>query len=94
MQPSAVKDYSALLSKSFQNFNPSISYLNWLYFENPRGRVCGFDAYDGETLVAHYACIPIKIEGFRLNSLLSLNTATHPQFSKSLGRLTWDYRAG
>ena len=77
---SALSHYSELLSKSFQDFNPTISYLNWLYFENPRGSVCGFDAFDGNSLVAHYACIPIKIEGYRSNSLLSLNTATQPGY--------------
>lgn len=76
----AIPKYSDLLSESFHNFRPSIAYLNWLYFENPRGMVLGYDAYDGETLVAHYACIPIKISGFQQNSLLSLNTATHPDY--------------
>jgi hypothetical protein len=76
--PSALPQYSELLAKSFRNFHPTVAYLNWLYFENPKGFVRGYDAYDGETLVAHYACIPIKINSFRGNSLLSLNTATHP----------------
>lgn len=77
---SAIAEYSELLSKSFQGFQPTIAYLNWLYFENPRGSVLGYDAYDGETLVAHYACIPIKVNTFRQNSLLSLNTATRPDY--------------
>ncbi len=76
----ALAEYSELLSKSFHGFQPTIAYLNWLYFENPRGSVFGFDAYDGDVLVAHYACIPIKINAFTRNSLLSLNTATHPNY--------------
>jgi hypothetical protein len=76
----SLKEYSELLSNSFQNFSPSVSYLHWLYFENPRGSVRGYDAFDGDKLVAHYACIPIKIKGFSSNSLLSLNTATHPDY--------------
>jgi hypothetical protein len=76
----ALIDYSQLLSASFQKFYPSLSYLNWLYYENPRGSVCGYDAFDGDVLVAHYACIPIKIDGYKFNSLLSLNTATHPNY--------------
>lgn len=76
----AIPIYSDLLSKSFHNFRPTNAYLDWLYFENPRGFVLGYDAYDGETLVAHYACVPIKINGFRHNTLLSLNTATHPDY--------------
>lgn len=77
---SALPEYSILLSQSFDNFKPSVEYLDWLYFENPRGIVCGYDAFDGDVLVAHYACIPIKIRGFQFNSLLSLNTATHPNY--------------
>jgi len=80
IRKSAISDYSELLSASFQKFYPSPSYLNWLYFENPRGPVCGYDAYDGDVLVAHYACIPVKINGYQSNSLLSLNTATHPNY--------------
>ncbi len=77
---SSLPDYAELFSRSFASFQPSIKYLSWLYFENPRGRVRGFDAFDGERLVAHYACIPIKIHGFKHDSLLSLNTATHPDY--------------
>jgi hypothetical protein len=77
---SSLADYAELLSSSFAGFQPSVEYLNWLYFENPRGQVRGFDAFDGERLVAHYACIPIKINGFKHDSLLSLNTATHPNY--------------
>ena len=80
IRQSALDDYSKLFSNSFQNFQPSVKYLNWLYFENPRGVVRGYDAYDGDLLVAHYACIPIKINGFLTNSLLSLNTATLPNY--------------
>ena len=77
---SALLDYAKLLSMSFQNFSPTVSYLNWLYFQNPRGLVCGYDAYDDDLLIAHYACIPIKVQGYKFNSLLSLNTATHPDY--------------
>ena len=80
IRDSSLPDYSELLSKSFKDFSPSVAYLNWLYFQNPRGSVLGYDAYDGDVLVAHYACIPIKIEGYRFDSLLSLNTSTHPDY--------------
>ena len=75
-----VEDYATLLARSFNGFKPSVEYLNWLYFANPRGDVKGFDAFDGVRLVGHYACIPIKINGYISDSLLSLNTATHPDY--------------
>jgi hypothetical protein len=78
VRSSALPNYSDLLSQTFQGFKPSTDYLEWLYYKNPRGKVVGFDAFDGVRLVAHYVCIPIKIQGFLHNSLLSLNTATLP----------------
>jgi hypothetical protein len=80
IRQSAISEYCELLSKSFRGFTPTVAYLNWLYFENPRGLVFGYDAYDGDKLVAHYACIPIKVNAYTHNSLLSLNTATHPDY--------------
>jgi len=80
IQRSSLAAYSELLSSSFPSFKPTVSYLNWLYFDNPRGSARGYDAYDGDALVAHYACIPIKIQGYQFDSLLSLNTATHPAY--------------
>jgi GNAT superfamily N-acetyltransferase len=58
--------------------------LNWLYVENPDGLAVGFDAFDGETLAAHYVCIPatLRVNGKLEKALLSLNTATHPQYQK------------
>lgn len=60
----------------------TIEYLQWLYSDNPDGSVVGFDAYDSGLLVAHYACIPalVKVLGVPRISLLSVNTATHPNY--------------
>lgn len=59
-----------------------VAYLRWLYVENPCGPVVGFNARHGERLVAHYVCIPmsVAIDGQVRRALLSLNTATHPEF--------------
>lgn len=58
----------------------SVAYLEWLYQANPDGLAIGFDAWEGETLAAHYACIPcsVEFEGQMIRAMLSLNTATHP----------------
>jgi GNAT superfamily N-acetyltransferase len=57
-------------------------YLAWLYVANPDGAAVGFDAWDGERLAAHYVCIPARawVEGREVRVLLSLNTATHPDY--------------
>lgn len=58
----------------------TLPYLNWLYNANPDGLAIGFDAWAGDVLAAHYVCIPtqVRIEGVTSRSMLSLNTATHP----------------
>jgi GNAT superfamily N-acetyltransferase len=73
--------YTKLFEASFgplAKFNQDA--LNWLYFGNPDGDVVGFDAWNGGELVAHYACVPARVElaGASVSVLLSLNTATHP----------------
>jgi GNAT superfamily N-acetyltransferase len=57
-------------------------YLKWLYVDNPDGPAVGYDAWDGEKLAAHYVCIPARawVEGAEVPVLLSLNTATHPDY--------------
>lgn len=58
------------------------TYLRWLYRENPDGEVLGYDAIEGERLAGHYACIPVTVDtfGIQRRGMLSLNTATHPDF--------------
>lgn len=79
----SLKSYEALFARCFP---PSPKFgvraLQWLYTENPAGKAVGFDAWEGGTLAAHYVCVPALInygnEARRM--LLSLNTATHPDF--------------
>jgi GNAT superfamily N-acetyltransferase len=75
--------YGALFKACFpmtDKFTPA--YLEWLYLANPDGRALGFDAWDGERLAAHYVCVPARawVEGREAPVLLSLNTATHPDY--------------
>lgn len=58
------------------------AYLRWLYTENPCGNAVGFNARVEGRLAAHYVCVPADIlVGDRpIRALLSLNTATHPDF--------------
>ena len=87
-------NHEALLRSCFPKSKLDESYLDWLYFKNPLGDVVGFDAMDGNTLAAHYACVPTKIGG-KLG-LLSLNTATHPNYRskglyQKLAKLTYEH---
>ena len=76
--------YSALLGKVFGDapkFTPQA--LAWRYRDNPDGQVVGFDAWDGERLAAHYVTCPTtaRIGGATVRGLLSLNTATDPDYA-------------
>lgn len=75
--------YSLFLSQIFPKRKRfSLQYMKWLYVENPNGPALGFDAWFGEQLAAHYVCVPhaVVIHGQRCRALLSLNTATAPEF--------------
>lgn len=81
--PAQLEAYSALLGKVFgaaDKFTPQA--LAWRYRDNPDGQVVGFDAWDGERLVAHYVTCPTtaRIGGASVRGLLSLNTATDPDY--------------
>lgn len=79
----AYSEYAALFAKCFPAANKySRDYLDWLYRCNPDGQVVGFDARDGDRLAAHYVCIPAlaQVCGQQVRVLLSLNTATHPDY--------------
>lgn len=72
-------------------------FRQW-YLNNPNGRVISFNAFCGDQLVAHYACIPYKmeIEGRIVTGLLDMATVTHPEHRgkglfKKLAQTTYDY---
>lgn len=80
----ALDEYAALFAECFPGTSHfTRAYLAWLYAANPDGKAVGFDARaDDGTLAAHYVCIPAqaRVEGLQVSVLLSLNTATRPQF--------------
>lgn len=72
--------------------------MSFWYLDNPIGRVISFNAFLGDQIVAHYACIPIKmkIDGIIRLGLLDMATVTHPEHRgkglfKRLATLTYDY---
>jgi len=93
----SLERYAVLFKQCFPGAHHfTMEYLQWLYVENPAGKAVGMDAVSGGQLAAHYACIPAKValNGASVNALLSLNTATHPDFRgqglfTNLARLTF-----
>lgn len=80
----SLKEYADLFSACFPGAGKLAdpAYLHWLYAENPSGAVVGFNAREAGRLAAHYVCIPVTmaVDGVPVKALLSLNTATHPDF--------------
>ena len=78
-----LRQYAALFKACFPGADHlDGQYLRWLYRDNPAGTVVGFDAWEGDRLAAHYVCVPasVRLDGRPKRALLSLNTATHPDF--------------
>lgn len=72
-------------------------FRQW-YLHNPIGKVISFNAFYGDDLVAHYACIPYKMEinGRVVTGLFDMATVTHPDHRgkglfKKLAKTTYDY---
>lgn len=75
--------YAELLARVFgpqAKFTPEA--IAWRYRDNPSGQVVGTDAWDGSRLAAHYVTCPAEafVEGRPVKGLLSLNTATDPDY--------------
>jgi GNAT superfamily N-acetyltransferase len=81
---SALIESQQLLQQVFSEHADKFSfeYLKWQYADNTAGPAVGFNAYAGEVLAAHYVTTPIYmiLNGQRVPGLLSLNTATHPDY--------------
>lgn len=72
-------------------------FKKW-YVDNPMGEVISFNAFFGDEMVAHYACIPYKmmIKGVEALGLLDMATVTHPDHRgkglfKKLAQATYEY---
>ena len=80
--PAQLHAYADLLNATFGTAKFTPRGLAWRYRDNPAGQVVGADAWDGERLAAHYVTCPLeaRIDGGVARGLLSLNTATHPDY--------------
>lgn len=91
-----VADLQNIVYEGKHTFNVR-GFRQW-YLNNPAGKVISFNAFYGEELVAHYACIPYKmeIEDKVVTGLFDMATVTHPDHRgkglfKKLAQTTYDY---
>ena len=75
----------------------TFDYLDWLYRLNPVGKAETFNVWKEDTIIGHYAAIPIvaNLFGHEERGLLSLNTVVHPDYQgkgyfKSLALNTYE----
>ena len=79
----ALQACSRLLQAAFsQTTHHTAGYLKWLYCDNPAGIVVGYNAWEGDQLIGHYAGIPVDLwlNGQACQGLLALHTAIHPDY--------------
>lgn len=72
-------------------------YFHNRYVLNPSGKVISFNAFDGDKMIAHYACIPTRfvVNSRVANGILSLSTVTHQDYRgrglfRTLAKMTYD----
>jgi len=60
------------------------AYIQWLYYDNPAGKVFGALAMDGDTVAGQYIIIPVNmvIDGEDRVCTISLDTFTHPDYRR------------
>jgi GNAT superfamily N-acetyltransferase len=79
-----INAYAALFAACFPGASKlgNRDYLRWLYSQNPLGHAIGFNAVADGRVAAHYICTRalVRFGGEPVPALLSLNTATHPDF--------------
>ncbi len=74
---------ASLLQAAFpDSTHHTVEYLTWLYCHNPAGPVVGYNAWEGDVIIGHYACIPVEmyLDGETRVGLLALHTAMHPNY--------------
>jgi len=77
-----IADVGRLLRVTFPEASHlDADYLDWCYRANPAGAAIGRNAYEGESLAAHYVTVPLRarVFGREETGVLSLHTATHPE---------------
>ena len=79
----ALQACSDLLQAAFSSTtHHDVQYLQWLYCNNPAGQVVGYNAWEGDRLIGHYASVPVDLwlDGELRLGLLALHTAMHPDY--------------
>lgn len=94
-----LQELSSFLSKVFPKTDKfSSEFVKWQYRECPDGAMIGFNAYDGDRLVSHFAALPLKMSFYKkiYKGAVAINVSTDPAYQgkklfTKLGQATVDY---
>ncbi|NDW09344.1 GNAT family N-acetyltransferase [Dysgonomonas sp. 520] len=79
----ALVDITRFLKETFpKNKKFTLDFVRWQYTRNPLGEMFGFNAWDGDKIVSHFAGLPIQlsISGRVRKGLLCINVGTNNQY--------------
>jgi len=79
----SLKEITRFLKETFpKNEKFSIDFIRWQYAENPLGQMEGFNAWDGDRIVSHFAGLPLEMSlfGKKRKGLLCINVSTNANY--------------
>lgn len=76
----------------------TLDFLKWQYTSCPDGNMIGYNAYDGNKLISHFAALPLRMHlfGKTYKGAASINVSTDPDYRGkmlfvTLGKATIEY---
>lgn len=76
----SLMEITLFLRETFpKNKKFSVDFIRWQYAQNPLGQMIGFNAWDGDRIVSHFAGLPLEmnIYGQKRKGLLCINVSTN-----------------
>lgn len=79
----SLKEITGFLKETFpKNKKFTLDFVRWQYARNPLGKMAGFNAYDNDRIVSHFAGLPINMNlfGKERKGLLCINVSTNADY--------------
>lgn len=95
----SLKEITGFLKETFpKNKKFTLDFVRWQYALNPLGKMAGFNAYDSDRIISHFAGLPINMNlfGKERKGLLCINVSTNANYRgkklfTTLGEKTVEY---
>ncbi len=79
----SLREVTRFLKETFpKNSKFSYDFVKWQYARNPTGTMVGFNVWDGDRIVSHFAGLPIEMNlfGKKRKGLLCINVGTNDKY--------------